>query len=73
MFERNLGNIERVVRLLFAVGLAVWALAQPDLNLTEIFVLAVAVMLAVNGIFSRCYIWYLLNINTVKTHNLSTD
>ena len=73
MFERNLGNFERVVRLLFAVGLTVWVLVQPDLNLTEIFVLVVAVMLAVNGIFSRCYFWYLLNINTVKTEDLGTD
>jgi len=73
MFERNLGNVERVIRLIFAVGLILWALAQPSLNLTEIFVLAVAVMLAINGIFSRCYFWYLLNINTVKTEDLSVD
>ena len=73
MFERNLGNLERVVRLLFAIGLTVWALAQPDLNLTEIFVLIIAVMLALNGIFSRCYFWYLLNINTVKTEDQSLD
>ena len=73
MFERNLGNVERVIRLLFAVVLTVWALSQPSLSLTEIFVLAVAVMLAVNGIFSRCYFWYLLNINTTKNEDLSVD
>lgn len=73
MFERNLGNLERVVRLLFAVGLTIWAFAQPSLNLTEIFVLAVAVMLALNGIFSRCYFWYLFNINTTKNEDLSVD
>ena len=73
MFERNLGNVERVIRLLFAVGLAIWAFSQPSLNLTEIFVLAVAIMLAINGIFSRCYFWYILNINTTKTEDLSAD
>ena len=73
MIERNLGNFERIVRLLFAVVLVVWALAQPALDLTEVFALAVAVILAVSGIFSRCYVWYILNINTWKTEDESVD
>ncbi len=73
MIERNLGNLERVIRLLFAIGLTVWALSQPSLELVEIFVLAVAVMLAINGIFSRCYFWYIFNLNTYKTEDSSID
>lgn len=72
MIERNLGNIERVIRLTMGLGLVVWAFMQPALNLTEIFVIAVAVMLFFNGIFSRCYAWYILNINTADNEE-STD
>jgi len=64
MIERNIGNIERLVRLAMAFGLAVWAYRQSDLNGIDWFVVAVAVALFLNGIFSRCYLWYLLDINT---------
>lgn len=67
MIERNLGNFERIVRLTMGLGLLVWAFIQPELTLTEIFVIAVALMLVFNGLFSRCYVWYVLNLNTSKT------
>jgi hypothetical protein len=35
MIERNLGNIERVVRLLFGAAFACWALLQPAMNGVE--------------------------------------
>ena len=73
MIDRNLGNLERVIRLLFAIGLVVWTLSRPELALVELFVLAVAVMLIINGIFSRCYFWYIFNINTFKTEDSSID
>ena len=40
MIEKNLGNIERVFRLLFGLTLAVWAIAQPQMNVIEWFVLS---------------------------------
>jgi hypothetical protein len=67
MLERNLGNIERVIRLSIGVSLAWWALSQPSLSTTEIFVFLVGFMLVMNGIFSKCYLWYVLDINTASS------
>ncbi len=64
MIERNLGNVERVVRLLFGVLFLAWALMQPALNGVEWFVVVISAFLIMNGIFSRCYLWYILDINT---------
>ena len=62
--ERNLGNVERLVRLLFGVGMLIWAFSRPALNGIEWFVVLIASFLVLNGIFSRCYLWYVLDINT---------
>ena len=64
MIERNLGNAERVVRFLFGLAMAVWALTRPHLNGVEWFVIVISIALILNGIFSRCYLWYLLDINS---------
>lgn len=65
MIEKNLGNMERVIRALIGIGLIAWALfLQPALSLAEWFALVVAVVLLLSGIFSRCYLWYVLDINT---------
>ena len=73
MFERNLGNIERAVRFLFGIGFAVWAFSQSYMNPIEWFVVAVSLMLMLNGIFSRCFIWWMLGLNTFKTSEASCD
>ena len=44
--------------------LAGWSLIQPYFNVIEWFVVPVSVMLILNGIFSRCYLWYVLDIDT---------
>ena len=64
MIEKNLGNVERLIRLLIGSAFALWILSQPDLNGVEYFVVGVALFLIGNGIFSRCYLWYVLDINT---------
>ncbi len=64
MIDRNLGNIERVVRLFLGVAFGGWALMQPHLNGVEWFVIFVSIALILNGIFSRCYVWLLLDIDT---------
>jgi hypothetical protein len=64
MIERNLGNIERIFRLLFGLALAAWALTRPHLNGVEWFVMVISVALVMNGLFSRCYLWYVLDLNT---------
>ncbi len=64
MIDRNLGNLERIVRLLAGIGLLVWALDRPALNGIEWFVILISTFLIMNGIFSRCYLWYVLDLNS---------
>ena len=64
MIERNLGNAERLIRLIFGLSLGGWMISRPDINGMEIFVVIVALSLILNGIFSRCYLWYILDIDT---------
>ncbi len=64
MIDRNLGNVERVVRLLLGIALAVWTVSRDSLNGIEWFVAVCSLFLILNGIFSRCYLWYVLNVNT---------
>lgn len=66
MIERNLGNIERLVRLLIGVAFGLWAFMQPQLNWIEWLVIMTSLLLILNGIFSRCYVWYLFDVNTNK-------
>ena len=64
MIERNLGNIERIVRLLLGITFLAWSITRPSLNGVDWFVMVVATALILNGIFSRCYLWYVLDLNT---------
>ncbi|MFV8816820.1 DUF2892 domain-containing protein [Haliea sp. E17] len=64
MIERNLGNAERLIRLFLGIAFAYWTLSQPHLRVTEWFVGLVALMLILNGVFSRCYLWYVLDLDT---------
>jgi len=64
--ERNLGNVERVIRLLLGVWLMGVAITSPGLNGIEWFVGIISTCLILNGIFSRCYLWYVLDIDTHK-------
>ncbi len=73
MIEKNIGNIERVFRLSFALVLTTWALLQPELNGIEWFTLVIALMLFLNGVFSRCYFWYFLDLNTCSDKNKDCD
>jgi len=67
MIERNLGNIERVVRLALGMGLALWLWQQPAYTIADIMAGAVALFLILNGIFSRCYLWYLLDLSSAES------
>lgn len=64
MIERNLGNIERMVRLLVGLAFAAWTVTQPTMNAIEWFVAAISLFLILNGVFGRCYLWFVLDINT---------
>lgn len=73
MFERNLGNIERVLRLLTGLFFIGWAITQPLMNGIDWFIATVSLMLILNGIFSRCYLWYILDINTRNTKDSANN
>ncbi|MCB1729227.1 MAG: DUF2892 domain-containing protein [Halieaceae bacterium] len=64
MIDRNIGNVERLLRLAMGLALTLWAYQQNALNAVDWFVVVIAVALVLNGIFSRCYLWYVLDINT---------
>jgi len=66
MIERNLGNAERILRLLAGVMLLIWALGRDFMYLVDWFVVVVSIALILNGMFSRCYLWYVLDINTCQ-------
>lgn len=64
MIEQNLGNIERVLRLVAGILLAGWTVSQHNLNGVEWFTVIVSLFLILNGVFGRCYLWFVLDINT---------
>ncbi len=66
MIGPNLGVIERAVRLLLGFGLAAWIFIQPALGVLEVLALLAASFLILNGVFGRCYLWLLLNLNTYE-------
>jgi len=69
MIETNIGNVERVLRLIIGVSLACCFMLQPRLNGIALFFFSVSTILIFNGFFSRCYLWYVLDINTRKKKN----
>ena len=64
MIERNLGNIERLLRLAAGLLLAIWAVTSTHMSAVEWLVLLLSLFLILNGVFSRCYLWYVLDINS---------
>ncbi|MFK7733743.1 MAG: DUF2892 domain-containing protein [Pseudomonadales bacterium] len=67
MIERNLGNVERIVRLVFGVCLALWLWQQPSYTIADAMAGVVALFLILNGVFSRCYLWYVLDVSTAES------
>lgn len=68
MIAKNIGNIERVIRVILSVVLTVFVFLQPQITVVEIFVTVVALFLFLNGVFSRCFLWWALGINSLKPH-----
>ena len=71
MIEKNLGNIERIIRLCASSALMLWLALQPDVSGMDWFIATIALFLFLNGVFSRCYLWFVLDIDTKKP-NAST-
>ena len=71
MNEQNLGLVERAVRLLLGLGVGAWVLMRPELGAAEWVALIAASFLILNGIFGRCYLWLLLDLNTCERRDKS--
>lgn len=65
MIEKNLGNAERIVRLLMGVSFGIWTMQQPSMNAIDWLIMIVGLALVLNGVFSRCYLWYILDRKSV--------
>ncbi len=64
MIAKNLGNAERIVRLLLGVLVAVITAMQPQFGAFEGLTSVIALFLILNGIFGRCYLWHMLEITS---------
>lgn len=64
MINRNLGTLERTLRLVIAVLLTGWLLARDGHDILSVVAGIAALALFANAIFSRCYLWALLGINS---------
>lgn len=66
MIDKNLGNVERVMRFLAGLALGYWVLIQPHLTWVEWTAGVAALFLVLNAFFSRCYLWHMLGFDTCK-------
>ena len=64
MINRNLGTMERLLRLAGAVLLSGWLLARGSHDILSVVAGIAALAFLANAIFSRCYLWALLGINS---------
>ena len=72
MNEQNLGLIERAIRLVLGLVLGTWVVTRPELGAAEWVALLAASFLVLNGIFGRCYLWLLLDLNTCEQREKSS-
>lgn len=66
MINRNLGFIERMIRFVLGVIVTLWVMNQPEMNIVEWLAAIVGLLLVLNAIFGRCYLWFWLNLNSCQ-------
>ncbi|ARN74106.1 YgaP family membrane protein [Oceanicoccus sagamiensis] len=64
MIKQNLGFIERMIRFVLGVIVALWVLNQPDMGILEWIAAVCALFLTLNAIFGRCYLWFWFNLDS---------
>ena len=64
MIERNIGQLERIVRFVVGVLVVGWVLAGDGFGIPQAIGLIAAFALFWNSIFARCYLWKWLRINS---------
>lgn len=73
MIGKNLGSLERVLRSLAGLLLAVWILSSPGIGGADWLGLVVSLFLVLNGVFGRCYLWHLLHISSCGCSNIPPE
>jgi uncharacterized membrane protein HdeD (DUF308 family) len=63
---KNMGTIDRVIRILIAVAIGVLYFTEVITGITGIILIVAAVVLLLTSLVSFCPIWALFGINTVK-------
>lgn len=66
MINRNLGFIERMIRFVLGVIVTLWVMNQPEMNIVEWIAAIVGLLLVLNAIFGRCYLWFWLNLDSCQ-------
>lgn len=73
MIPKNLGSIERAIRLLLASLLMLWVWLGNGSATTDAAAVLAACALLWNAIFGRCYLWRWLGLNSTGDEGLPTN
>ncbi len=73
MIARNLGNTERMVRLLLGLLVAAITALQPSFGAFEALTSLIALFLVLNGLFGRCYLWFLLDLSSCGCNSIPQE
>ncbi len=73
MINRNLGKFERAIRLVLGVLVLTWVFSQEALGIGAWIAMICGVFLVLNGLFSRCYLWHVLGIDTTDEDGLCRE
>ncbi len=66
MIDKNLGPVERILRLATAVFLGILVLSSSSFGVLEGIASVAALFLVLNALSSRCYLWSWLGLNTCE-------
>jgi hypothetical protein len=67
--RRNLGTVERSIRLLLALALGVVLVQRAAWGWLEWTLALAALFLVLNALSGRCYLWRWLGLNSAKTES----
>ncbi len=73
MIKKNLGAIERFLRLILGVLLAGWSVTRPEMDAIAWVGSVAALFLILNGVFGRCYLWHVLDITSCGCNNVPSN
>jgi hypothetical protein len=62
--QRNIGKIERILRLCLGLVICTSVVLQGSINLADTLLMVVGSFLILNGLTARCYLWRWLGISS---------